>query len=91
MATIDRESLSVEVREFEPEIGFVCGRGRAGCVSPVDPCGLWALVRGGYLVLEIGYAQAEAVEGMMEAAGFENVEFTPDLQGILRVASAQRP
>ena len=49
------------------------------------------LVSGGYLILEIGYGQEPPVGAMLGEAGFENVAFIPDLQGIPRVACAQRP
>ena len=91
VATNDRESLSVEVREYEPELALFAGEDGLDVYRRLIPAAFRALVAWGYLVLEIGYAQAEAIEGMMLAAGFENVEFTADLQGILRVASAQRP
>jgi release factor glutamine methyltransferase len=90
VATIDRASLSVEVREYEPELALFAGEDGLDVYRRLIPAAYRALVPGGYIVLEIGYAQAEAIEGMMMAAGFEKVEFIPDLQGILRVASAQR-
>jgi release factor glutamine methyltransferase len=90
VATSDRGSLSVEVREYEPELALFAGEDGLDVYRRLIPEAYRVLVRGGSVVLEIGYGQAEAVKGLMAAAGFEKVEFFPDLQGILRVAWAQR-
>jgi release factor glutamine methyltransferase len=47
------------------------------------------LAPGGLLALEIGYGQDSAVAGLLTDSGFEQIEFTADLQGIPRVVSAQ--
>jgi release factor glutamine methyltransferase len=44
---------------------------------------------GGFLLLEIGFGQAEAVSGLFKAGGFEQIEGTRDLQGITRVLCGQ--
>jgi methylase of polypeptide subunit release factors len=41
-------------------------------------------------VLEIGYGQEAAIRELLSASGFDQIEFTSDLQGIPRVASAHR-
>ena len=43
----------------------------------------------GWLLLEHGYDQSEAVRGILEAAGFTRVFSIPDLAGIPRVAGGQ--
>jgi release factor glutamine methyltransferase len=48
------------------------------------------LIPGGWIVLEIGHGQAEAVRALLADAGYEEIGFTPDLQGIPRVAAAMR-
>ncbi len=55
------------------------------------PAAFAALVSGGFVALEIGYGQQEAVDALLAGAGFTEIEFTADLQGIPRVASARRP
>jgi release factor glutamine methyltransferase len=40
--------------------------------------------------MEIGYGQSVAVGAQLQEAGFERIEFVPDLQGIPRVACGQR-
>jgi methylase of polypeptide subunit release factors len=41
-------------------------------------------------VLEIGYDQDEAIRALLAASGFGQIEFVSDLQGIPRVACAQK-
>jgi release factor glutamine methyltransferase len=43
------------------------------------------------VALEIGYGQSKAITELLTRAGFEQIEFIPDLQGIPRVAYARRP
>ena len=51
-----------------------------------------ALKPGGVLVMEIGIGQAKAVTGVLTAAGLgAELTLRHDLQGIPRVAVAQRP
>ena len=50
-----------------------------------------ALTPGGFIALEIGYGQQPAIQSLLAGTGFTNIEFTPDLQGIPRVAIGQRP
>ncbi len=40
---------------------------------------------GGYLIFETGYDQAEAVSGMMKAAGYDRIRVKKDLAGLDRV------
>ncbi len=91
VADRDRESLSIEVRDFEPAQALFAGEDGMDVYRHLIPAAFGALVPGGFLLLEIGYDQAELVRALIQAAGFEQVEFTPDLQGILRVAIARRP
>jgi release factor glutamine methyltransferase len=47
------------------------------------------LVRGGWLLLEHGWDQAEAVRGLLAAAGFGRVASQRDIQGIERCSGGQ--
>jgi release factor glutamine methyltransferase len=42
------------------------------------------------VALEIGFGQSGAIEKLLAEAGFEQIEFVPDLQGIPRVACGRR-
>lgn len=49
------------------------------------------LRRGGWLLLEHGYDQGEAVRGLLAAAGYADIEQFRDLAGILRVSGGRAP
>jgi release factor glutamine methyltransferase len=87
----DRKSLAVEVRDYEPSLALFAGRDGLDIYRRLIPSSPQVLGPGGYLLLEIGFGQAESVAGLLTAAGFRHIERTSDLQGIPRVLSAQRP
>jgi release factor glutamine methyltransferase len=90
VAEADRASLAVEVREFEPARALFAGEDGLDIYRRLIPAAHAVLVPGGSLALEIGFSQAKAIEVLLSSSGFQNIEFTPDLQGIPRVASARR-
>ncbi len=87
----DRPSLAVEVRDYEPAVALFAGEDGLAIYRRLVPAAFTALTRGGFLALEIGCGQQSAVSAILQAAGFRNIQFTSDLQGIPRVASARRP
>jgi release factor glutamine methyltransferase len=89
--TVDRASLSVEVRDYEPAMALFAGDDGLEVYRNLIPAAFDALVPGGFLLLEIGYGQSPAIEELLSRSGFGQIEFTPDLQGIPRVACARRP
>lgn len=89
--TADRATLSVEVREHEPALALFAGKDGLEVYRRLIPASFAALVPGGFLLLEIGYGQSPAIAAILADAGFEQIEFIPDLQGIPRVACARRP
>jgi release factor glutamine methyltransferase len=89
VAESDRESLSVEVRDYEPAVALFAGRG-LDIHRRLIPGARDRLVAGGYLALEIGFGQNTAIARMLAKGGFGEVELIGDLQGIPRVASAKR-
>jgi release factor glutamine methyltransferase len=90
IAESDRASLSVEVRDHEPAMALFAGNG-LDIFRRLIPDAQVVLVHGGFLTLEIGYGQDSAIAGQLADSGFEQIEFTADLQGIPRVASGRRP
>jgi len=48
------------------------------------------LAPGGHLLLEIGQGQREAVAGLLIESGYKDLRFHADLQGIPRIACAQK-
>jgi release factor glutamine methyltransferase len=86
----DRGSLAVEVRDHEPAVALFAGEDGLGIYRRLIPSAYACLAHGGYIALEIGYGQQDSVRALLEATGFVQIEFTPDLQGIPRVATARR-
>ena len=89
--TTDRDSLAVEVRDYEPTLALFAGPDGLDIYRRLIPQAFHCLVPGGYLALEIGYGQSQAVADLLAPSGFQQIEFVPDLQGIPRVVSALRP
>jgi release factor glutamine methyltransferase len=86
----DRDTLSVEVREFEPSLALFADGDGLGVYHRLIPAAFRALAPGGFIALEIGHGQQETIRNLLSSAGFSDVGFVADLQGIPRVAFAQR-
>jgi release factor glutamine methyltransferase len=91
VAETDRDSLSVEVRDYEPARALFAGADGLAIYRRLIPAAFAALFHERYLALEIGFGQQPAVEALLAGAGFTGIEFTCDLQCIPRVAVARRP
>jgi len=87
----DRDSLSVEVRDYEPAQALFAGADGLAIYRRLIPAAFSGLAPDGFIALEIGFGQQPAVEALLAGAGFTGIEFTKDLQGIPRVAIARRP
>ncbi len=90
VADTDRNSLSVEVRDYEPMQALFAGNDGLHVYCRLIPAAHAMLVSGGSVALEIGYSQAAAVRALLAESGFDRIEFVADLQGIPRVACAVR-
>jgi release factor glutamine methyltransferase len=86
----DRESLSAEVREHEPALALFAGADGLDVIRRLIPAAFAVLDPGGFLLMEIGCGQSVPVAALLKQAGFEQLDFAPDLQGIPRVACGQR-
>ena len=89
IATGERKKLPVEVRDYEPEQALFAGKSGLDIIQRLVAAAPAALVAGGWLFMEIGYNQRDAVAALLQ--GWTAVEFVADLQGIPRVAIGQRP
>ena len=89
--TSDRASLAVEVREYEPALALFAGGDGLDIFRRLIPGAFAVLTYGGFLALEIGFGQEHAIARLLMDAGFEGIEFIPDLQKIPRLACARRP
>jgi len=82
----DLASLSTEVRDFEPHAALFGGDDGLDIYRRLIPEAKALVSPGGWLVMEIGYGQQQAVEAQLEANGYSEIHFIPDYQGIPRVA-----
>jgi len=86
----DRGSLDVEVRDYEPAQALFAGADGLAIYRRLIPAAYEVLAADGVLLLEMGYGQREALRDLLAKAGFTGVKFFDDLQGIPRVAVAER-
>ena len=82
------ETLEPQVRDYEPASALFAGAEGLDVYKRLIPQAWAALRPGGWLLLEIGHGQRDALERLL--TGWGSVSFIADLQGILRVACAQR-
>ena len=87
---VDLDSLSVEVREYEPHSALFAGDDGLSIYRRLILEARKLLVPGGWLVMEIGHGQQPAIEEMMLANKYGSVHFIADYQGIPRVVAGQR-
>jgi release factor glutamine methyltransferase len=86
----NRDTLSVEVRDYEPAQALFAGKDGLDVYRRLIPAAFAALATGGFLALEIGFGQSTAITALLESSGYSSIAFTPDLQAIPRVVTAQR-
>lgn len=91
VTTAEMEDLPRHVREFEPRGALHAGADGLDIYRRLVPAALDALAPGGHLLLEIGCTQGEAVSGLLEEAGFQEVAVHQDLAGLDRVVTGRKP
>ena len=84
--TGDLASLAVEVREHEPHSALFAGEDGLDVYRRLVPEAREHLLPDGWLVMEIGFGQGDAVEELLQSDGYGEVHFVTDYQGIPRVA-----
>lgn len=86
------DGLSVDVRAYEPHIALVPenddGTGLAAYRIISAMAGQY-LAKDGWLIVEIGYQQGDAVQSLLQDAGFRHVGLRHDLSGHPRVVFGQ--
>lgn len=85
----DPHLLSEEIR-FEPRAALVSGADGLDAIREIAAQSPEKLKVGGFVLLEHGYDQAEAVGALLSSRGFCNVRHYQDLQGHVRATSGQR-
>jgi release factor glutamine methyltransferase len=85
----ERATLAREVRDFEPASALFAGARGMDVYERLVPAAAKALKPGGWLVMEHGAGQSDALRALL--GGWEDVSEAADLQGIVRVVCAMRP
>lgn len=79
------ETLMPEVRDHEPQMALIAEREGLACYQSLLDQASDHLLTGGWLLVEIGYQQAEAVQQLFIDAGFADVYLREDYAGQPRV------
>jgi release factor glutamine methyltransferase len=85
----DTKNLQAEVRDFEPLMALTDGGDGVSIIEKIITGAPTFLKDGGFLLLEIGFAQASRVSAMFSPPIWNDVDILPDLQGIARMVKAQ--
>jgi release factor glutamine methyltransferase len=86
-----RQLLQREIRDWEPPEALFAGPDGFAILEPLIRQAPDHLVAGGWLIVEIGSTQQEAVSGLLHRTGvFEPAETVADLQGHPRVICARK-
>jgi release factor glutamine methyltransferase len=85
----DMPGLQAEVRDFEPHVALTDGFDGVSIIAEIVRAAPAFLLPGGYLLIEMGFGQAERVQAMMSSELWEEAQIEPDLQGIPRVLVAK--
>ncbi len=85
ISTAEMETLQPEVRLFEPRQALDGGEDGLYYYRILASGAPKFLRPGGFLALEVGVSQSQAVRALMEASGLRNCQTANDLQGIPRV------
>jgi release factor glutamine methyltransferase len=89
--TADIQHLAAEVREHDPLVALEGGADGLEAYRRLVPEAKRVLKRGGWLVLEVGAGQAEAVRALLAGEGFVDLVARRDLAGIERVVEGLKP
>lgn len=86
----DAATLDPDVRDFEPALALFGGDDGLDVIRVLIAEAAVRLVPGGWLLMEFGIGQREAIVALAEGAGLRVVDVLPDLQGIPRTLVARR-
>jgi release factor glutamine methyltransferase len=90
VAAAEWPKLQPEVRNFEPSAALLAGADGLDAYRALAPDCARLLAADGWLALEIGQGQGDAVVGILMRAGLEVLERRQDLAGIERCLVARR-
>ena len=84
------EGLQREVRDHEPLVALSPGGDGLSVIRRLIDEGPVFIKPNGYMLMEIGYDQGEAVESLINGSAWTLREIRPDLQGIPRIVVLQK-
>jgi len=84
VGSAESDNLPPEVRNHEPYEALFAGSSGLEVYGRLIPEAAPRLVSGGYLLIEVGAGQADAVASIAQRQGLAVAEMLKDLQGILR-------
>ncbi len=84
-------TLAPDVRDHEPHLALDAGTDALSFYRRLALGAGEALARGGQLLVEVGYTQAEQVCALFREAGFVDVQSAKDLSGTARVVRGRYP
>ncbi len=85
----DIKNLQAEVRDFEPLMALTDDGDGVSIIERIITGAPTFLNNNGFLLLEIGIAQASRVSAMFSPQIWKDIDIFPDLQGIARMVKAQ--
>ena len=83
------DSLSPVIRLYEDRDALLAGDDGLDCIRMLARKGKRVIKSGGFIALEIGLGQSEAVRDILSNHGFDMITITKDLSGIERVVTAR--
>lgn len=86
----EASTLMREVRDHEPQLALYGGEEGYELTAGLIAQAARFVVRGGFLVLELGYNGLSVLRSLFETPAWRNVAVTNDLSGIPRVIAAER-
>ncbi len=88
--TEDLFQLAPEVKDYEPLDALDGGGNGLRFFREIAQGSSGYLIKGGWLLLEMGEGQAPKVTNILEEVGFTHIELVPDYAGVKRVIRTQR-
>jgi release factor glutamine methyltransferase len=85
----EQDKVQEVVKGHEPQMALFAGEDGLDVIRRLIPQAFAALRPGGWLLMEIGYTQSQAVVALL--AAWHNVHSVADLAGIQRVIVARKP
>jgi release factor glutamine methyltransferase len=89
ISAAEMTALQREVRDFEPRAALTDDGDGFSIIEKIVADAPRHLKENGFLLMEIGFGQAEKVSAMFDLKFWQAVEILPDLQGIARTVKAR--